>query len=303
MMTRRRIAPSSDEWHPRHSELHPHTPPKELYVEGLPLPDVEKSVAIVGTRKCTAAGKDAATRMARDFAKAGFAVVSGLAVGIDAAAHRGALDAGGHTVAVLGAGLDSTYPSYNRRLRDQIGKRGTVVTEYPEGTEPLKSNFPARNRIIVGLSKGVVVVEGGEKSGALITARIALDVNRSVWAIPGSYRNAMARGPNELIRTSEAGLVTEVEHIFEELAPSLIWKDREGVTLAQAPQLEEGEAVILRFLDDSPLAADRIARELGLDPAVTVYALSRLQVRGFARKWGGGYQISDTGARVRQALV
>jgi DNA processing protein len=274
-----------------------------LYVEGLPLPDVEKSVAIVGTRKCTAAGKDAATRMARDFAKAGFAVVSGLAVGIDAAAHRGALDAGGHTVAVLGAGLDSSYPSYNRRLRDQIGKRGTVVSEYPEGTEPLKSNFPARNRIIVGLSKGVVVVEGGEKSGALITARIALDVNRSVWAVPGSYRNAMARGPNELIRTSEAGLVTEVEHVFEELAPSLVWKDREGVTLAQAPQLEEGEAVILRFLDDSPLAADRIARELGLDPAVTVYALSRLQVRGFARKWGGGYQISDTGARVRQALV
>jgi DNA processing protein len=201
----------------------------------------------------------------------------------------------------LGAGLDSSYPSYNRRVREQIGKRGTVVTEYPEGTEPHKANFPARNRIIVGLSRGVVVVEGGLKSGALITARIALDANRDIWAVPGSYRNAMSAGPNELIRAG-AELATEVSHIFESIAPSLVWKDRDGITLMRAPELEESEEEILRFLDDSPLLPDRIANQLNLDPSRAIYALSRLQVRGFAQKSGGGFQISDMGARVRRAL-
>jgi DNA processing protein len=303
MIESRRLTPSSEEWPHQLNDLGPHVPPKELFVQGLALPDVEKSIAIVGTRKCTAAGKDAASKLAADLARAGFAVVSGLAVGIDATAHRGALDAGGHTVAVLGAGLDSSYPSYNRRLREQIAKRGTVVTEYPNGVGPQKSHFPARNRIIAGLSKGVVVVEGGLQSGALITARIGLDADRDIWAIPGSYRNAMAAGPNELIRAGEAGLATEVGHIFETIAPSLVWKDGEGVTVMQAPELDEIEEEVLRFLDDTPLLPDRIAGQLNLDPSRVIYALSRLQVRGFAHAAGGGFQISDMGARVRHSLA
>ena len=194
-MNGRVVHPADPEWPPGLNELAVHQPPKELFVAGRALDAGPTTVAVVGTRRPTATGVDVARRISTGLAEAGYVVVSGLAVGIDAVAHRAALDAGGYTIAVLGCGLDVCYPARNARLREQVRERGTLVSEYPPGTMPWRRHFPERNRIIAGLVAGVVVVEGGEKSGALITARIALDANRSVFAILGSAETPWRPGP------------------------------------------------------------------------------------------------------------
>jgi DNA processing protein len=208
-----------DEWPTYLDELGSHPTPLELFARGEPIRSGERAVAVVGTRRPTASGVHATRTLTRGLAEAGFAIVSGVAVGIDAVAHAAALEAGGYTLAVLGCGLDYPYPRENLRLRSRILEVGTVVSEYPDDTAPLPAYFPARNRIIAGLCAATVVVEGGHKSGALITARIALDANRSVFAVPGSVRNPMAAAPNELIRTSQASLVTHFKHITDDLCP------------------------------------------------------------------------------------
>ena len=301
-MNRRVITSDSDEWPASLSELGGDSAPKKLFIEGLPLRGGDTAVAVVGTRRATSAGIEAASEIARGLAQAGFAVVSGLAVGVDTAAHKAALAAGGYTVAVLGTGLDRDYPERNAALRSEIAGKGTVVTEYPEGTPPFKANFPARNRIIVGLVKGVVVVEGGFRSGALITARIALDENRTVWAVPGSVRNAMSAGPNELIRRGNAALVTEIEHIFEELSPSLVWKDKHE-SEPRAPILSQDEQSVLFVLDDVGLSPDRVARRSGKSLGQVALCLSKLEVRGLVIRRVTGYEITGTGAKVRAALA
>jgi DNA processing protein len=255
----------------------------------------------VGARHATAAGVEIAETLARGLAEAGCTVVSGLAVGIDAAAHRAALQAGGHTIAVLGCGLDVDYPATNRALRRQIAQRGTVVSEYPHGTPPHAWHFPARNRIIVGLSSAVVVVEGTVKSGALVTARLALDANRGVFAVPGSVRNAMATGPNELIRTGQAALVTSVEHIFEDLAPHLVWRDSVEEIRPVTPALSDEDIAVLAALDDQPLTTDRISMQTGLPSGKVALILSRLEIRALAHRGYMGYSIASAGARAREA--
>jgi DNA processing protein len=302
MMNRRVITQKSDEWPSVLSELSGDSAPRRLFVEGQPLRAGTTAVAVVGTRRATSAGIEAASEISRGLAQAGFAVVSGLAVGVDAAAHKAALAAGGYTVAVLGTGLDRHYPERNAALRTEIGRKGTVVTEYPEGTPPHKSHFPARNRIIVGLCEGVVVVEGGYRSGALITARIALDENKTVWAVPGSIRNAMSAGPNELIRRGNAALVTEVEHIFEELSPSLVWKDKHQKA-TPGPMLSQEERSVLFVLDDVGLSPDRVARRSGKSLGQVALCLSKLEVRGLVIRRVTGYEITGTGAKVRAALA
>jgi DNA processing protein len=189
---RRELIGASPEWPGCLSELGPHDPPTRLFVDGIPLDPHAKALAVVGTRRPSGAGLDAVRRLATGLAEAGFVVVSGLAVGIDAAAHEATLAAGGHTVAVLGCGLDVDYPSPNRRLKALIATKGTLVSEYPDGVPPSRHTFPRRNRIIAGLSLGVVIVEGAMTSGALVTARLALDCDRNVYAVPGSPRNPMA---------------------------------------------------------------------------------------------------------------
>ena len=218
---KRTITRSAREWPPILNELGPHEPPRRLYAEGLPLDPDAAAVAVVGTRRPTASGVEVATRIARGLAQGGITVVSGLAIGIDATAHRAAMEAGGRTVAVLGTGLDVDYPARNIRLRQKILTMGTLLTEYADGTQPQRWHFPMRNRIIAGLSLGVVVVEGAQTSGALVTARLALDANRSVYAIPGSVRNPMAAGPNSLIKSSQAQLVTSFEDVVEDLFGAL----------------------------------------------------------------------------------
>src|SRR5690606_7730571 len=194
------------------------SPPLALFVAGNPALCWHPSVAVVGSRSPSAGGRDNAAAFSRAFARSGLSVVSGLALGIDAAAHQGALDAGGVTVAVLGCGIDRPYPARNRGLCLQIAGAGAVVSEYPPGTVARAGQFPARNRIVAGLALGTLVVEAAMRSGALITARLAADAGREVFAVPGSIHNPMARGCHRLIR-SGAGLVESADEVIQALAP------------------------------------------------------------------------------------
>jgi DNA processing protein len=296
----RLISPGSSEWPARLGELGPHQPPAKLYVSGRAIDPGARTVAIVGTRRPTAAGLEAAQMLGKGLAEAGFTVVSGLALGIDAAAHRAALETGGQTIAVIGCGMDLNYPRKNERLRRRIDSVGTVVSEYANGTAPLPHHFPLRNRIIVGLTEGVIVVEGSVKSGALITGRLALDANRAVFAVPGSFRNPQAAGPNELIRCMEATAITDVQHVFDELAPGMVWMD--GDSSGGPARIDEAEGKVLALLDDVSVTPDFLVAESHLEQGEVLLALSKLEIRGLARRWNGAYELTGGGARLRSAL-
>lgn len=299
----RLIEPTDREWPALLNELGPARSPRLLYLEGIEVPD-RPMIAVVGSRRPTIAGLDATKILVTGLVEAGFGIVSGLAAGIDAAAHQAALDAGGYTIGVLGFGLDVEYPRRNRKLKARIAVEGTLVTEFEPGTQARAAHFPQRNRIIAGLAEATLVVEGAIRSGALITARCALDANRTVFAVPGSFRNVMASGCNELIRTSQAALVTDIAHIFEELAPRLTWDEPPVLGLGERRvDLNGTEERVLSLLDDVGTSPDRICAELGLDMGTTALALSRLEVRGLALRRGSGYQITTAGARVRAVLV
>lgn len=295
-----RVLRSSDPEWPRGLSESNLVAPECLYVRGLPIPDMDRAIAVVGSRRPTASGVMAAKQIARALAQADYVVVSGLAQGIDAVAHKSALDAGGTTLAILGAGLDNPYPLRNKRLRAEIECRGTLVTEYPEGTPPFAAHFPARNRIIAGLSKAVVFIEGTDRSGALTTARYAFEENREVFAVPGSIRNANAFGPNELIRTSVATMVTDVQHIFDQLAPGLVWSEHVGVQRANGmPALRDDEFAVLQAFDDIPLSTASIARSCPLQDGQVKLALARLEVRGLVVRRRRGWEMTEAGARLR----
>jgi DNA processing protein len=275
-------------------------PPKELFLDGRQLDVKPAAIAIVGTRRPTAAGLEAARRFSAGLASAGFVVVSGMALGVDATAHQTALDVGGRTVAVLGCGLDVDYPSRNRNLRYMIREAGTLISEYPPTTAPAPFHFPQRNRIIAGISDAVIVIEGGATSGALITARLALECNRSVFAVPGSIRNPMAEAPNALLAEGAAAAAPNVQAVLDDLAPSLVYGVKEPQASTSA--LSEVERTVLCLLDDAPIALEQIARDTGVRPGALGLAISKLEVRGFANRRPGGYEITTHGARVRTAL-
>lgn len=294
------IDPSSDEWPPQLSELGGEFPPERLFRLGRPLDPSARFIGVVGTRRPTIAGIEIATELTGGLVQAGFVIVSGLAVGIDAIAHRAALEAGGRTVAVIGCGLDQAYPRRNVRLRKRIMNEGTILSEYELGTRPRSFTFPERNRIIAALSHGVVVIEGGLQSGALNTAKHALLANREVFAVPGSVRNPMAAGPNELIRRSEAAVATGLRDITDVLAPGLVWTEQAG---APSPvDLDEVERSILWLLDDTPVGPDVVCQALELHPGRVAVALSKMEVRGLVRRRGLSYEIAEAGARIRQAI-
>ena len=190
-------------------------PPFALYVRGKLPVDTARAIGIVGTRRGTQYGKLVAARLASQLALKGIVVVSGLAAGIDAAAHQGTLDVGGHTVAVLGSGADVCYPKSNQILFDRVAVEGTTLSEYPLGTRPAKWTFPQRNRILAGLCRGVVVVQAPERSGSLITARLALEQGREVFAVPGNITTATSAGTNGLIRQG-AKIVESIDDVLEE---------------------------------------------------------------------------------------
>lgn len=302
-MSRRRIDPTHPEWPDSLREFTTDQPIRWLFVEGLPIPPGGRSVAVVGSRRPSSAGVDAAATITRGLVEAGFAIVSGLAVGIDAVAHKTALDCGGHTVAVLGCGHDADYPRFNAGLRKRIDERGTAVSEYDLGVRPQKAHFPERNRVIAGLTAAVVFVEGGLRSGGRITARHAFDGGRDVFAVPGSFRNPLAAGPNELIRMSEAKLVTDVAHILQDLAPGLVWgQDATDAAPVGDPRVNDVEARVLLFLDESPMPPDRLCMDLDLTWGEAALALAALEARNYVCKRPGGYAVTTGGLRIRGRL-
>ncbi|RNC71414.1 MAG: DNA-protecting protein DprA [Desulfuromonadales bacterium] len=259
-------------------------PPPYLYVKGS-LAGLGRTVAVVGSRRASSYGRTVTERLAEELARHGVTVVSGMARGVDTAAHRGALTGKGHTVGVLGCGVDVVYPSENRPLFREVAELGALVSEFPLGTGPLAENFPRRNRIISGISHGVLVVEAAEKSGSLITARVALDQGRDVYAIPGNITSGGSRGTNRLIREG-AKLVECVEDILEELPGGRIARH---VPVRPAPELPPEEAAVHRLLAAEPLHIDEIIAKSALTVGELSAMLLRLELKGVVSQLPGKY--------------
>lgn len=264
-------------------------PPPLLYIKGS-LDTADIPVAVVGSRNASPYGRYVTEKLSRELAQRGATVVSGLARGIDTCAHRGALAARGRTIAVMGCGIDVIYPPENRKLHGEIASNGAVVTEFAFGTEPDRPHFPARNRIISGLSLGVLIVEAGEKSGSLITARCALEQNREVFAVPGSIDLPGSRGTNRLLRQG-AKLVETVEDILEEILPQLerpnVTEERFALTnSAQQDRpgreaLTDNESRLLGFITEKPQDADTLIKRTGLAAAEALSLLLSLELKGY----------------------
>jgi DNA processing protein len=258
--------------------------PPVFYTQGKTI-DFDKSmIAIVGSRHASEKGKQFAYRLARDLSQSGVVVVSGMAEGIDSFAHQGALDGEGETIAVWGNSLDIVYPPSNKKLAKNIIENGMVISEYPPQTKPDRTNFPERNRIISGLCEGVVVVEAGRKSGALITASEALKQGRELFAVPGSPDFKMSEGTNRLIQ-SGAKLITGINDIFEEL-PRL-----KGVVTSKQfkklPDMTDMEKKIVDLIAEKPLQVDNISRELNLPVPESMEFLLALELKGIVREISG----------------
>jgi DNA processing protein len=251
-------------------------PPPYLYVKGK-LCGSETSIAVVGSRRASSYGMLVTAKLATALAGSGVTVVSGLARGVDTAAHRGALSGGGRSIGVLGCGIDVVYPPENRKLFEEMADKGAIVSEFPMGTLPLAENFPRRNRIISGISRGVLVVEATENSGSLITARFALDQGRDVFAIPGNINSSASRGTNRLIKEG-AKLVEDVEDILEELPErsGRAFPAEMGRDFGLAPR----EAALYTLLADAPLHIDELIGKCGLTVSEVSATLLRLELKG-----------------------
>ena len=259
-----------------------HDPPVVLYVKGTLEKADDRAIAIVGTRRPSHYGVSTTEQLAYDLASRGITIVSGLARGIDSAAHRGALAGGGRTIAVLGCGVDVVYPRENRALMDKVPGSGAVVSEFPMGTQPDRPHFPRRNRIISGLSLGTVVVEAAERSGSLITAGLALQEGREVFAVPGKVDATTSRGTNRLIKQG-ARLVENAADVLEELGAVLgpvppAAKAQE----ARAPALEASEKAVYELLSSDPIHIDDIIRKTGMHAGEAASVLLLLEVKRLA---------------------
>jgi DNA processing protein len=289
-------------------------PPATLHVAGDPMLLWHPAVAVVGSRAPTPGGREQAFEFARALARAGFCVVSGMAAGIDAAAHRGALSVGGKTVAVLGSGLDVVYPPRNRDLQAQVAAAGALVTEYPPGTPTRPFQFPRRNRIVAGLALGTVVIEAALRSGALITARLAADAGREVFALPGSIQNPLARGCHGLIRQG-AALVESPDDVIAALAPvaasladflrARLTAEAPGVAVPLAPSESALKAPggqphlalpedpnyqrLWRALDHDPTGMDALVSRTGLTAAELSSMLLVMELDGHVAVGHGRY--------------
>jgi DNA processing protein len=260
-----------------------HDPPNRLHLRGGPAGLLARpSVAIVGARGCSPYGAQVARELAQSLAAAGIVVVSGLARGVDAEAHRGALAVGGLTVAVLGCGIDRDYPRAHAELARRIVERGLIVSEYPPGVEPAPWRFPARNRIIAGLARATVVVEARERSGALITADFALELGRDVFATPGEITSALSAGTNDLLRQGATPLLS-AEDVLEALG------------LEPAPQtvpdgLSAEARDVLERLSDGARTLDELVRATEIDPAAAAALLTELELAGLIAAADGVYR-------------
>lgn len=257
-------------------------PPPVLYVRGDLSPVDEWAVSVVGTRRPTPYGRQVAEEISYQLAANRICLVSGLARGVDAIAHRAALQAGGRTVAVLACGLDIVYPPEHAKLAREIMEHGALISEYPLGTQPRGDYFPRRNRIMSGISLGVLVVEGDVKSGAIITARWAADQNREVFAVPGSIFSPQSRGTNDLIQQG-AKLVQSVEDVLEELNLTMVPHQIEMQELMPAT---DTEAELLRHITKEPVHIDEVCRHSGLPVATVSSVLAMMELKGLIKQMG-----------------
>ena len=275
--------------------------PPPLHVRGAFVDDDALAIAVIGARQATPYGLEAAERLASELAARGVTIVSGLARGIDTAAHRGALVAGGRTVAVLGTGIDVVYPPENRQLAADIERSGAVVSQFAPGAGPVAWHFPERNRTIAGLALGVLVVEAAERSGALITARLAGDLGREVFAIPGRITSESSRGTNALIQDG-AKLVRDWTDVVQELPE--VWRRSLGerpVRDAAPPSVDGDAARVLALLrPDEPLHIEQLIVKGGLDPGRVGALLVSLEIEGRARQIEGQRWVAIV-PRVRRA--
>ncbi len=258
--------------------------PPVLYIRGSLTSEDDWAVAVVGTRKASSYGRDMAYQLAGDLTRAGLTVVSGLALGIDTAAHQGALDAGGRTIAVLPNGIDKVYPPEHRKLARDIANQGALVTEFAPGMEAIATNFPPRNRIISGLSLGVVIVEAPLKSGALLTVDAAAEQGRDVFAVPGPTFSAASKGSNRLIQEG-AKLIMSVDDILSELNMTRETSQVRAEVQTLAPE-NETERLIWQALVEEPRHVDEISRSLGLPVHEVSAALTLMELKGLVRQTG-----------------
>lgn len=276
---------------------HIHDAPLVLYTRGDSSLLSHEQIGIIGSRNATPAGLDHARRFAAELSERRLLVTSGLALGVDGAAHAGALDAGHATIAVIGCGLDRVYPNQHRRLGERVIESGLMVSEYPPGTPARAAHFPQRNRIISGLSRGILVVEAGLKSGSLITARMALEQGREVFAIPGSIHSPVARGCHHLIKQG-ARLVDQVDDILEELGAS--WSLPAGCALPEqmatqpvsspVDALDSREIAVFEALGYDPQSTDALCAATGLPADQLVQSLLLLELEGLVSSAPGGFQ-------------
>jgi DNA processing protein len=275
-------------------------PPALLYVRGQYTAwNADPCIAIVGSRKCTHYGEEVAQRLGKELATYGFTVVSGLAFGIDALSHQGALASGGHTVAVLGSGVDDSAITPRTHLKlatELLESGGSIVSEFAPGSEPTIGTFPARNRIMAGMCLGTIVVEAAEESGSLITARLTIDYNRALFSVPGSIFSSASSGTNRLLRDG-ARLLTSAKDVVEELEPLLrSYQSRVVPTESDTADAEGGsnsvsslsteEQTVLKFLSHEPTHIDQIAEKSPLDSSITTATLTMLELRGRIKNIG-----------------
>ncbi len=267
--------------------------PNVLYCRGDIIEQDQLAVAIVGSRRCTLYGRQQAERLAGALARAGMTVVSGLARGIDAAAHRGALNAGGRTIAVAATGLAQVYPPEHVELADEVSRQGAIVTESPLHREPIPGLFPQRNRLISGLSLGVIVIEASQKSGSLHTARHAMEQGREVFALPGRIDSLASIGSHNLIRDG-ATLIRGVEDVLDELGP-LTRPVRTGVSEdVRTPReltLNDQERHVVNLISSEPSHLDEVMRNTNLDPSRVLATLTVLEMKQLVRRLPGGYLV------------
>ncbi|MBK8025653.1 MAG: DNA-protecting protein DprA [Chloroflexi bacterium] len=276
-----RLIVQTDSDYPAAMRPLPDAPPV-LYARGALIPADEKAVAIVGTRKATGYGRDVARRLAGELASAGVTIVSGLAHGIDAIAHQAAMEAGGRTIAVLGCGIDQVYPRDHAALARQISEHGAVLTEFPLGSQPEGRHFPRRNRIISGISLGVIIVEAPEKSGALITAAFALEQGREIYAVPGSIFSAASTGCHRLIQDG-ARIVVEVNDILDDLSIT----SEQIMTRAAVQEtlpLTAAQVAVLRAFGSEPVHVDVVVRTVGMAASAVISALTSLELQGYVEQ-------------------
>ncbi len=256
--------------------------PPILYVRGCLLPEDEWCLAVVGTRRATVYGRQVTEEIVADLARSKITIVSGLAKGIDSVAHHSALEAGGRSIAVFACGLDIVYPGENANLARSIIQQGALISEYPLGTRPKAENFPRRNRIMSGLSLGVLIVEAGETSGAMITAHLALEQNREVFAIPGSILSPASRGTNHIIQEG-AKLVRDYTDILEELNLTAV---AHQIEMKEVIPSSDTESLLLKQLCAEPTHIDEVCRSSGLPISMVSSTLAMMELKGLVKQVG-----------------